>query len=33
VLESLPLFGIVVVAEDPMMVKDSKNVVRIHNGL
>jgi hypothetical protein len=29
VLESLPLFWIVIVAEDLMMVQDANNVVRI----
>jgi hypothetical protein len=31
VLKSLPLFWIVIVAEDPMMVKDSNDIVRIHD--
>jgi hypothetical protein len=31
VLESLPLFRILIVAKGPMMVKDGKNVVRIHD--
>jgi len=31
VLESLPLFRIIIVAKDPVMVKDGKNVVRIHD--
>jgi hypothetical protein len=30
-LESLPLFWIIIVAKDLMMVKDIKNVVRIHD--
>jgi hypothetical protein len=29
-LESLPLFWIVIVAKDPMMVKDGDDIVRIH---
>ena len=29
-LESLPLFGIVIVAKDPMMVEDGDDIVRIH---
>ena len=31
VLESLSLFRIVIVAKDPMMVEDAKDVVRIHD--
>jgi hypothetical protein len=31
VLESLSLFWIVIVAKDPMMVKDNNDIVRIHN--
>ena len=30
-LKSLPLFWIVIVAEDPMMIKDGNDIVRVHD--